>query len=362
MEELVHADPPRPRGGQPTQGDLGGQCGHTSGGRPEASVEDTDAAVPPGPFGPSAGACEQHRRDSPGSCSWWWWAEGWRVGGTEAEPKHMVAVYLLGSGAGLMGQPQGHGEAALRGALDQGGPSPPFQLRRSAGQARSLGLCGAGWGPGLPLPTHQPAGELWPQPRLADTWKCQPPHSPPQRVWACPSLSSEPPGVPARCSHHGREGGHLARHDLWPSPGRLRRPLPSGPHSPPHGLNQSSPHPPNSWCFQGNYLMNQQCGGCGGGMAAERAFLPALGPPGTEGTCGAAEPPARLLLPQAHTPSTLRVKETCSPKTWVTASPCLLWHLPAVWPYKSHFSSPGWRFSYLNKWVNMAPVLRDCAA
>lgn len=84
-------------------------------------------------------------------------------------------------------------------------------------------------------------------------------------------------------------------------------------------------------------------------MAPEWAFLPALGPLGTEGTCGAAEPPARLLLPQAHTPSTLRVKETWSPPD---PGDCqsLLCHLPAVWPYKSHFSSFSWCFSHLNKW------------
>lgn len=59
-----------------------------------------------------------------------------------------------------------------------------------------------------------------------------------------------------------REGRHLARHDLYPSLGG----------GAPSHLSHSSPHTRNSWCFQGNYLMNQQCGDCGGRMAQEESF------------------------------------------------------------------------------------------
>lgn len=41
---------------------------------------------------PNRAAQDEAGRRVQGSCSGWW-AEGWRVGGTEAEPQHTVAVY-----------------------------------------------------------------------------------------------------------------------------------------------------------------------------------------------------------------------------------------------------------------------------
>ena len=75
-------------------------------------------------------------RQSAGS-SFSGWAEGWRVGGAEAEPQHMVAVCLLGSGAGLMGQPAGYGEAAL------GRPSLRPACPNSAGPPEPGALLGS---------------------------------------------------------------------------------------------------------------------------------------------------------------------------------------------------------------------------
>lgn len=61
-------------------------------------------------------------------------------------------------------------------------------------------------------------------------------------------------------------------------------------------------------------------------MALEWALLPALRPLGrghVQGS-GAPCPPPPRLLPQAYTPSTLRVKETWSQTALgTTASPCL---------------------------------------
>lgn len=77
------------------------------------------------------------------------------MGGPEAEPKHMVAVCLLGSGAGLMGQPGGHGEAALGGAIDQGDPSHLPQLPQLSWASRKPGAL---WGRvgSRPAPPHPP--------------------------------------------------------------------------------------------------------------------------------------------------------------------------------------------------------------
>ena len=241
---------------------------------------------------PSRAAQDEAGRHVQGSCSGWW-AEGWRVGAPEAEPQHMVAVCLLGSGAGLMGRPAGRGEAALRGAVAGGGPpsapAAPAQLGR-----RSLGLCGAPWGPCLPLPAPQPVVWLWPSP---DRHLEMP--GPGGRGWPAPHY-------PQRGSLQG-----VAITAGRRTPGQAR-PLPSpgqacsapGPVAlaAPSRINHSSSHPPNSWCFQGNYLMNQQCGDCGGRTARNRP-LPVLGPLGTEGTRGPVEPPP---------PSTLQVKEGCS--------------------------------------------------
>lgn len=180
-----------------------------------------------------------------------------------------------------MGQPAGHGETALRGAIAEGGPpsapAAPAQLGR-----RSLGLCGALWGPCLPLPAPQPVVWLWPSPEQA------PGDARPR--WeglACPSLSSEG-SLQGVAITAGRRTPGQAR--PLPSPGRpAAPPAPVAPAAPSR-INHSSSHPPNSWCFQGNYLMNQQCGDCGGRTARERP-LPALGPLGTEGTRGPVGPP-----------------------------------------------------------------------
>lgn len=150
--------------------------------------------------------------------------EGWRVGGTEAEPQHMVAVCLLGSGAGLMGQPAGHGDTALRGAVAEGGPpsapAAPAQLGR-----RSLGLCGALWGPCLPLPAPQPVVWLWPSPEQApgdarSRWE----------GLACPSLSSEG-SLQGVAITAGRRTPGQAR--PLPSPGRPAAPPARWPSQPP---------------------------------------------------------------------------------------------------------------------------------
>lgn len=152
----------------------------------------------------------------PGSTGWR--AEGWRTGGSEAEPKRMVAVCLLGSGAGLVGQPEAM--ERLRGAADEGGPSRPLPTAAAQlGEPGAWGSVGPSGVPRLLLPAHQPAVGPGPGSRQA------PGNARPWwEGWACPSLSSEPPGVPARCGHHSREGGHLARDDLCPSPGRLQQP------------------------------------------------------------------------------------------------------------------------------------------
>lgn len=134
----------------------------------------------------------------------------------------MVAVCLLGSGAGLMGQPRGHGEAALRGAIDQGAPRPPPRIPTATAQ---LGIQKPGalrWGvlacPSLPTSRRWSCGPVTGRhlEMLGPGGRCQ----------ACPSLSSEPPGVPARCGCHSREGGHLARHNLCPRWGKLQPPPP----------------------------------------------------------------------------------------------------------------------------------------
>lgn len=188
-----------------------------------------------------------------------------------------------------MGQPAGHGEAALRGAIAEGGPSLLPQLLQLSWALEP----GALWGPvgSLPAPSLPPSLRwgrgIEQAPGNARPW-CG-------RGWAGPLLSSAPRGSPARCGRNSGEGGHLARHDLCPGPGRPAAPSPVVPRSPSH-LNHSFPRPLNSWCFQGNYLMNQQCGDCGGGMG----LPPSAGPPGTEGTCGAAEPPAAPPTPTPH--------------------------------------------------------------
>lgn len=78
------------------------------------------------------------------------------MGSIESDLKRMFAVYLLGSGAGLMGQPCG----GLRRAMDEGGPFFP-NCFCSAGPAEpgalsipsfpTASLCA---GCGLPLSRH----------------------------------------------------------------------------------------------------------------------------------------------------------------------------------------------------------------
>lgn len=93
-----------------------------------------------------------------------------RAGGTEAEPKHMVAVCLLGSGAGLMGQPEAM--ERLRGAVDEGGPSHTSQLLQLSWASQEPGAL---WGlVGSPPAASRPpaCGGAMARHR-AGTWKCQ---------------------------------------------------------------------------------------------------------------------------------------------------------------------------------------------
>lgn len=166
------------------------------------------------------------------------------------------------------------------------------------------------------------------------------------RSWLASSLSSKGSlqgvGATARRKTPGQ-----AR--PLPSPGQAcSAPRPVAPAAPSR-LNQSSCHPLNSWCFQGNYLMNQQCGDCGGRMAGNKP-LPRLDPPGIEGTCRTAEPPAPLPHPQVPPPCSAlrRLKKSGVRETWVALP---VYDLPAVWPCKSHFTS----LSACTKRVNMVP-------
>ena len=167
-----------------------------------------------------------------------------------------------------MGQPAGHGEAALRGAVEEGGPSLLPQLLQLSWAPGSLRLCGAQWGP------------------------CPPP----PRPLACGGAEAlsrhlEMPGLgvggigPAPHYPQSPEGSlqgvaiTVGREDTWPgttfAPAQagLRPPAQWPPAAPSH-LNHSFPHPLNSWCFQGNYLMKQQCGDCGGGMGLSPSTRP----------------------------------------------------------------------------------------
>lgn len=168
-----------------------------------------------------------------------------------------------------MGQPGGHGEAALRGTIGEGGPSlPPSPTVPAQLGPGSLGLCGAQWCPYRPLPAHQPA--VGPRPGIE-----QAPGN--ARPWweglGLPLTVLRALRVPCK---------------VWPSqwgertPGQARplpqlgqacsAPRPSGPCSPQPPQSLISPHPLNSWRFQGNYLMNQQCGDCGGRTAGNGPF------------------------------------------------------------------------------------------
>lgn len=150
-----------------------------------------------------------------------------------------------------MAQPRGYEEAAseeLPWRTSSSASPPPAQLAWPP----AWGSAGRGGG------THQPVGGVVPLSRhlgMRDLGG---------RARTCPSLSPKPPGLPARCGHHGRgEGGHLARCDLFPTGARL--PCPS-----PGSLQTSTDHrpsllPESSWYGQGNHLMSQQCGECRGG-------------------------------------------------------------------------------------------------
>lgn len=160
------------------------------------------------------------------------------------------------------------------------------------------------------------------------------------RGWACPLLSSEPRGFPARCGHNSGERGHLARRDLCPSPAGLQPPAQWPPEAPSR-LNHSFPHPLNSWCFQGNYLMNQQCGDCGGGMAQNGTFSQHQAHRARRAPAGQQSPlHASPTYPQ-H-PAGQRNLDSGRPGCRCQS---LLGPLPAVWPYTSGFSAQPWFFS-----------------
>lgn len=146
-----------------------------------------------------------------------------------------------------MGQPAGHGEAALRGALAEGGPpsapAAPAQLGR-----RSLGLCGALWGP-LPAPPRPPS--LWCGCGPALSRHLEMP-GPGGRGWPAPHY---PQRGPCKVWPSQPGGGHLARRDLCPPQEGLQRPRPSGPRSPqPH---QSLIFPPSEQLVLPGKLPNE---------------------------------------------------------------------------------------------------------
>lgn len=86
-----------------------------------------------------------------GSCSGWW-AEGWRVGALKLAAAHGCCLFI-GQRAGLMGQPGGHGEASLRGAIE-GGPSLLPQLLQLSWAPGAWGSVGPSGVPACPLLSH----------------------------------------------------------------------------------------------------------------------------------------------------------------------------------------------------------------
>lgn len=83
-----------------------------------------------------------------------------------------------------MGQPRRPWRGSFQRNPGQGSPSLLPQLPELSWATRSLGLCGAQWGPALP--TGQPAVWLWPE--LSRHLRMPGPNG---RCWACPSLSLE---------------------------------------------------------------------------------------------------------------------------------------------------------------------------
>lgn len=158
------------------------------------------------------------------------------MGGTEAELKHMVAVCLLGSGAVLMGQPGGHGEAALRGAIDQGGPSRSSQLPQLSWASQKPGAPGGRVG-SWPAPPHPPArGGAVARHLRADTWKCQAPGG---RGWACPLTVLRAPRGPCKVWPPRQGGRTPGQARPLPQPGQAAAPpaqWPPWPPSPPQSV------------------------------------------------------------------------------------------------------------------------------
>lgn len=114
------------------------------------------------------------------------------MGSIESDLKRMFAVYLLGSGAGLMGQPCG----GLRRAMDKGGPSFP-NCFCSAGPAEPGALSIPSF-----LPHSQPVCRLWPPIEQA------PGNA--RSLWAGPDLPLtvlEGPGIPSGYGHSNSKGG-----------------------------------------------------------------------------------------------------------------------------------------------------------
>lgn len=142
--------------------------------------------------------------------------------------------------------------------MDEGGPSFPNCLL-SAGPSKP-GLC-------LSPPSPQPHS------RLASLCFEQTPGMPGPggRGQTFPWLSLKAQGFPQGVVTATASGGYLAQL------GQAKAPLAQWSLLP----QQPSSHPGNSWCFQGNYLTDQQCRGCGGRAAREGALFPVLGPPGT---------------------------------------------------------------------------------
>lgn len=243
------------------------------------------------------------------------WAEGWRVGGAEAEPQHMVAVCLLGSRAGLMGQPAGHGEAAL------GRPSLRPACPNSAGPPGPGALLGS-----LPPPT----------PPASLRWGCGPALSrhlempgPGERGW--PILPSILGGVPARCGRPSRE------EDTWPAAtfalpqaGLQRGPArwPRSPQPP-----QSLISPPSEQLVLPGKLPNESTMWGLWRQKGWKQASPRTRPTGRGGTvpAGSLHPsPTRRRLP----PAPCGLKKSGVKQTWV---PLPVYPLPTVWPYEGHF-------------------------
>lgn len=206
------------------------------------------------------------------------------MGGTEAEPKHMVAVYLLGSGAGLMGQPRGHGEAALRGALDQGDPSPPLPtaLLSWAGQKP-----GALWGRvgSRPAPPPPPArrGAVAPALSARHLEMPAPPPLPAAEGLGLPLTVLGAPGGPCKVRPPWQGGRTPGQARPLAQPGQAAAPPTQWPPQPP-SPPQSVISPPSEQLVLPGKLPNESTmrglwrrNGCGAG------FSPSARPTGHRG-------------------------------------------------------------------------------